>query len=226
MCKKLKQNEHCQKVTQMGQAVYQKRISPIVSKVKEVKKPIFWGLVFLIGFGILTFLNSAHRHAVIGVLDIERLRAEAAPYQEIEREKAKYMELWKVKFQAEQEILDVEDKRLAEIQQKKSMKKAAFKKAVDELQKKAVELQEKYQKEATKIMMATDSVTEQIDNLALEQTQAVAKEQGYDVVLSMPVTLYVSETVDMTDAVIQALNKKAVKIKYPDPETLTPPQND
>ncbi|MBR4927026.1 MAG: OmpH family outer membrane protein, partial [Alphaproteobacteria bacterium] len=113
----------------------------------------------------------------------------------------------------------------AEVQQKKSMKKTAFKKAVDELQKKAIELQEKYQKEAAKIMMATNSATEQIDNLALEQTQAVAKEQGYDVVLAMPVTLYVSETVDMTDAVIQALNKKAVKINYPDPDTLTPPQN-
>ncbi len=224
MCDKLKQNKYYQKAVQISQTIFQKGKSAIGQIRKTKHAPlIFWGIAFLIGFGSLTFLNGAHRHAVIGVLDIDRLRAEAMPYQEIEREKAKYMELWKVKFQAEQEVLDTEDKRLAEVQQKKSMKKTAFKKAVDELQKKAVDLQEKYQKEATKIMMATNSAMEQIDNLALEQTQAVAKEQGYDVVLAMPVTLYVSETVDMTDAVIQALNKKAVKINYPDPDTLTPP---
>lgn len=224
MCDKIKQNKYYQKMRQFFQTIFQKGKSAIeqVQKTKYAL-PVFWGIVVLIGFGLLTFLNGSHRHAVIGVLDIDRLRAEAAPYQEIEREKAKYMELWKVKFQAEQEVLDAEDKRLAEVQQKKSMKKAAFKKAVDELQKKALELQKKYQKEATKIMMATNSATEQIDNLALEQMQAVAKKQGYDVVLAIPVTLYVSETVDMTDAVIQALNKKAVKINYPDPDTLTPP---
>lgn len=158
----------------------------------------------------------------IGVLDVQRLREQAEPYLEINREKAKYMEQWRVKFQAEQDVLDAEDKKLALAQKNKSMRKRSFRKALEKLQKDVLDLQKKYQKEASKIMMATESATKQIDELAWKQVQKVAQDKGYQVVVTEQMTVYMSETADITDYVIDELNKMAVKINYPDPDTLTP----
>ena len=89
------------------------------------------------------------------------------------------------------------------------------------MQKKSLALQKKYQKEAAKIMMATNSAQKQIDELAMAEIENVAREKGYDIILTHQV-LYASETVDVTDDLIEKLNEKAVKINFPDPETLTP----
>ena len=70
-------------------------------------------------------------------------------------------------------------------------------------------------------MMATESATEQIDTLASQILHEIAENAGYDLVLDEHV-LYASHTVDMTDELVDELNKMAVKINYPDPETLTP----
>ena len=100
-------------------------------------------------------------------------------------------------------------------------KKKDFQKALDNLQKKSLLLQKKYQKEATKIMMATESAQSQVDALATQALQELAEKFGYDLVLSEHV-LYASRTIDITDDLIDELNKTTVKINYPDPETLTP----
>ena len=186
--------------------------------MKKNKQPLLIGFVLIVCF--ITFILG-HSHAVVGIINLEQVREQAAPYQEIEREKEKYTQIWRTKFRAEQDILDAEDKKLAEAQKKKSMKKKDFQKALDNLQKKSLALQKKYQKEASKIMMATESAEEQVDTLATQILHEIAQNAGYDLVLSEHV-LYASKTVDITDKLIDELNKMAVKINYPDPETLTP----
>jgi len=227
MCDKLKQSKVYQKVKalshktaivvgQIGQK-YTPKIKNILPDTKGewlVLGGLILGALFIVSIG-------GHSHQAVGVVDVNRLREMAEPYKEIEREKEKYTVLWRMKFQAEQEILDEEDKKLALAQKKKSMKKKAFKRALDDLQKKSLALQKKYQKEAAKIMMATNSAQKQIDELAMAEIENVAREKGYDIIL-MHQVLYASETVDVTDDLIEKLNEKAVKINFPDPETLTP----
>lgn len=218
MCNKLKQLKFYQQV----KSAKQKLISYLIRFLPENK--VDW--VILGGLTAVVFVGLAfmgHSHGTVAVVDMDRLREEAEPYQEIEREKAKYAEIWRVKFRAEQDVLDEQDKKLAVAQKKKNMKKKAFKKALDELQKKSLALQEKYQKEASKIMMATESARAQIDELALKAASKVAQDLGYDIVLNGEI-IYASDKVDMTDALIEELNKTAVKINYPDPEILTPEQ--
>lgn len=214
MCNKLKQLKAYQILKQMGQTYL-----PYFGQfMKKNKQGLLIGFVLIVC--LITFVFG-HSHAVVGVVNLEQVREQAEPYQEIEREREKYTQVWRTKFRAEQDVLDAEDKKLAEAQKSKSMKKKAFQKALDDLQKKSLALQKKYQKEATKIMMATQSATEQIDTLATQILHEIAQDKGYDLVLSEHV-LYASKTVDITDKLIDELNKMAVKINYPDPETLTP----
>lgn len=227
MCNKLKQLKAYQKI----KTLFQKTANALkqinlkdMSKAKRIfldtkmRRLILAGLILGILF---TVPFGGRSHTMVGVVDINRLRETAEPYKEIEREKEKYTVLWRMKFQAEQEVLDEEDKKLAAAQKKKSMKKKAFKRALDDLQKKSLALQKKYQKEAAKIMMATNSAIKQIDELAMAEIENVAHEKGYDIILINQV-LYASDTVDVTDDLIEKLNEKAVKINFPDPETLTP----
>ena len=214
MCNKLKQSKVYQKIKHMGQK-YASHMLRLVSKINR-----YFLLLFIFMIGIIVFISS-HSHMLVGVVDMERLREMAEPYQEIEREKEKYTQIWRTKFRAEQDVLDAEDKKLAEAQKKKSMKKKDFQKALDNLQKKSLALQKKYQKEASKIMMATESAQSQVDALATQALQELAEKFGYDLVLSEHI-LYASRTIDITDDLIDELNKTTVKINYPDPETLTP----
>ncbi len=213
----------CQKIKQLKSYLKQmaRKYLPIIKGwVPSAKSDwVFFGGLVLVAFFVSSFF--AHAHTAIGFVNMERVRELAEPYQEIEREREKYTQIWRVKFRAEQDVLDEEDKKLAAAQKKKSMKKKAFQKALDNLQKKSLALQKKYQKEAAKIMMATESATEQIDMLASQTLYEIAENAGYDLILSDNV-LYVSETVDITDELVDELNKMAVKINYPDPETLTP----
>ena len=214
MCNKLKQSKTYQTIKHMGQK-YASRVLKLVSKINR-----YFLLAFIFVIGIVVFISS-HSHMLVGIVDMERLREMAEPYQEIEREKEKYTQIWRTKFRAEQDVLDAEDKKLAEAQKKKNMKKKDFQKALDNLQKKSLLLQKKYQKEAAKIMMATESAQSQVDALATQALQELAEKFGYDLVLSEHV-LYASRTIDITDDLIDELNKTTVKINYPDPETLTP----
>ena len=214
MCNKLKQSKTYQTIKHKGQ----KYVSYALKLVSKINRYFLLAFIFVVG--IVIFISS-HSHMLVGIIDMERLREMAEPYQEIEREKEKYTQIWRTKFRAEQDVLDAEDKKLADAQKKKNMKKKDFQRALDNLQKKSLALQKKYQKEATKIMMATESAQSQVDGLATQALQELAEKFGYDLVLSEHV-LYASRTIDITDDLIDELNKTTVKINYPDPETLTP----
>ncbi|MBQ9739259.1 MAG: hypothetical protein IJV75_07125, partial [Alphaproteobacteria bacterium] len=113
MCQKIKQLKAYLK--QMGQTY----MPYLVHFIKRNKQGLLIGFVFLIS--LITFVFG-HSHAIVGVVNMERVREQAEPYQEIEREREKYTQMWRVKFRAEQDVLDAEDKKLAEAQKKKSMK--------------------------------------------------------------------------------------------------------
>lgn len=215
MCNKLKQSKLYQKIKYIIQQLKMK-IQNISSSNKN-KLGILSAIVLLFFFSSYIMKQP---HTFVGVINMERVREMAEPYKEIEREKEKYTQIWRTKFRAEQEILDEEDKQLAIAQKNKSMKKKAFKVALDNLQKKSLALQKKYQKEATKIMMASNSVEKQIDELTLLTIEEVANKMGYDIVLTN--ALYAASSIDITHLLIDELNKKSIKINYPDPETLTP----
>lgn len=156
----------------------------------------------------------------IAVMSIEKVRENADVYKTVIAEQKKYEEVWETKFKADRSALDQEDKALAAKRTK--MKPKQLRGAVELLQRKAMALQKKYQQEATKIIAATNSVVRQVDTVVLEAAQTMAKEQGYTIILPKGLTIYADSSADITDGFVAELNKKAIKITYPDPDTLTP----
>lgn len=220
MCNKLKQTKFYQKTA----AVCKKgaeRVAPVLHQHKRMVGVAAAVILFLLAASCFTPCGSGK----IGVLDVDRLRGEAAAYKTIAAEQQKYEELWKMKFMAEKEVLDKEDQELAAAAKAKKMKPGELRRAIEELQKKALALQKKYQAEAAKILAASKSVLTQVDELMLQAASTVAEKKGYDVVIPDRV-IYASDRADITDDVIKALNKKSIQIKYPDPQTLTPADMD
>lgn len=156
----------------------------------------------------------------IAVLDVEKVRQGAEVYKTVVTEQKKYEDVWETKFKADRSALDQEDKALAAKRAK--MKPKELRSGVELLQRKAMALQQKYKAEAGKIIAATNSVVRQVDTVVLDAAKNMAKEQGYAIVLPKGATIYASNAVDLTDLFVEELNKKAIKITYPDPDTLTP----
>lgn len=163
-----------------------------------------------------------HGSQTVAVLDVEELKTQSDVYKKIYSEQQRYEEMWKIQFNAEREILDREDKDLAA--RRKSMKPAQLKKEVDALQKKAIALQQKFQGEASRIVMATQTAVNQANKSVIETVREVAKKNGYDIVIPKSSAIYTSDAVDMTDTFVKVLNKKTIDVDYPNPETLTLPK--
>lgn len=204
-----------QKVAQSVRPLMHKGVAWV--KANQKIAAIVGGVLVLF---VLFLLIPCGNKGSVAVLDLERVKVESAPYKTIADEQRKYEEIWKIKFQAEREVLDREDKELAA--RRNRMKAGEFKRAIDSLQHRAVALQEKYKGEAGKILAASQSVVAQVDAVAMETLERVAKAGGYDVVLVKQSTLYAGKAADITDDFIKELDKKSVKVSYPDPSTLTP----
>lgn len=192
-----------------------------------MKKKMKMGLGVLAGVAVIGLIwctvcdkKTSESAFKIAVMDIEKVRQGAEVYKTVVAEQKKYEDVWETKFKADRSALDQEDKELAAKRSK--MKEKELRSSVELLQRKAIALQQKYQAEAGKIIAATNSVVRQVDTVVLDVAQNMAKEQGYAIVLPKGVTIYASNAVDLTDLFVEELNKKAIKITYPDPDTLTP----
>lgn len=206
----------CAHLSSHAKGVYQK-------SVKWIKNHIELTIIALaVLLVLLSMAFCSHGTDTVAVLDVDKLKMESDVYKKITDEQRRYEEIWKMQFNAEREILDKEDKALAA--RRKSMKPAALKKEVDALQKKAIALQQKFQAQASQIVMATQMAFKQFEAQAIDTVRAVAKKEGYGIVIPKTSTIYTGEAVDMTDKFVKELNKKTIDIQYPDPSTLTLPK--
>ncbi len=156
---------------------------------------------------------------VVVVVDSNKVFEQAEVYRLIREEREKYNSLWEARFLAEKEVLDQEDRALA--QQQKKMKRSQFRKALSELQQKTVALQKKYQEQAVQINKASQSVLDQAGEMVRQSLQRVASREGYQIVLDGEGLMYYDSDLDVTDLFIEELNKQTVQIVFPDPDQLT-----
>lgn len=207
----------CAPLKSHAKNVYEKTRTEVTNHIPMV----LTGMIVLLILFCAAF--CAPSSSTVAVLDVDKLRGESKAYQQIMEKQKYYEEIWQIRFTAEREVLDQEDKDLAA--RRKTMKAAQLKKAVDALQKKAINLQQKYQAEASKIVMATQIAAKDVDQIAIDTVREVAKHEGYGIVIPKTSTIYTSDKVDMTDTFVKELNKKTINVLYPDPATLTPPKN-
>ena len=89
------------------------------------------------------------------IIDFARVQQEAEAYKAIMTEQRSYEEKLQAQFSIEAGTLQKEEESLLE--QKKKLGDSAFKKKADELQKKALDLQQKYRYQAQQILAASQA---------------------------------------------------------------------
>lgn len=165
-------------------------------------------LIVLGAFILFLFMRPSGMK--IGILDGQKLRDEAKAYQTIAAEQKKYEDVWRVKLMAEKAVLDKEEQDL-----RKSKKPSQDK--LIALQKKMEKLQARYQEEAQRIMQATQVASKEVDEAAVNIIREIGDKKGYDIILLRGTLVYTGKHYDMTEDVIKILNKKEIKVVYPDP---------
>ena len=166
-------------------------------------------ILVILGIFILVFFLRPSGMK-IGILDGQKLRDQAKAYQTIASEQKKYEDVWRVKLMAEKAVLDKEEQDL-----RKS--KSPSQDKLNALQQKMEKLQIRYQEEAQRIMKATQVASKEVDDAAVDIIQSIGKKKRYDVIFLRGTLVYAGPHYDMTEDVIKALNKKEMKIVYPDP---------
>jgi len=152
------------------------------------------------------------------VIDFDRVRKEAVAYKAIIDNQVSYEQKLQAELSVEAGQLQKEEKELAE--QKDKLSETEFKKKVAAWQQKAAFLQEKYQPRARRILLASQSVAEQLQPEVQKVLDEVAQKKGAGVVLNKGMAVYVGNKADMTDCFVKALNEKVAAKPYPDPEAL------
>ena len=154
------------------------------------------------------------------VIDFDRVRQEATAYRSILDAQRGYEEKLQAQLGLDAGAMQQKEKELAD--KKSKLSETEFKKKVLALQKEAAELQQKYQLQAQRILIASQMVAEKLQPAVEETLQKVAKKAGAGVVLNKAVTVYANDKVDMTKAFIEALNENVKAETYPNPDTIQP----
>ena len=193
-----------------------RQVAPVFKKRKNI---LIAGAGVLILIGL--WMGVSGSGSTLGVVDVMQVREKAAVYQGILASQQKYEEEWRVRFNAEKDLLTQEDKALAD---KRSKTKAAvFKKEVDAFQKKVIAFQQKYQTQYTQIMMASQMAVQQADQMAVETMRQLGKKKGVDVIMPMQAALYSSDRVDLTEDFIRLFDDEKFSVQYPDPKSMQVP---
>lgn len=204
--------------------------------LKKIKKaPVTIFLLIILGGGLFAlyyqgfFARMWHRHHVsvpqnirFGVVDLNRVRLEAECFKKLRSYiEDRYSEANKIIFNSENELraeyklLREREKRSEKTNNKELLKKRqAFEKKVGEIeqmvQQKKNALNEKF-----------TEISGRIEKKLLEIISHFAKDSGLDAIVNqsmgdeVPIVLYAAPSLDLTDAVIDALNKAKDELDLP-----------
>ena len=192
--------------------------------VKKMPKILAAALVVLC---LIVLLKGCHKSSTVVVVDTVKLQGNLTIYQQLDEEKAKYLEQEKQSFEKEKEVLVQKDKALLKRWEKlpkkvqKSPSKNPLKKEVDALRSQIVDLQERYQAKIERIEKSFEQAKTILHGQAVEMVAQWGKKQGYTVVVPKHLTLFTAASVDKTDDFMRWFNKHGrEKITLPSAEEM------
>lgn len=148
------------------------------------------------------------------VVDVEKIFLDSNAGKDLKGKLDKRFENFRQKFSAKESEIQKEKDSLEK--QQTILSKEAFDKKVKQFEEKTMAFQKEAQIERNAIERAKISAMEQIDKSAKEVTQKLADEYGFKVVLPKKIALFHDESIDMTDKILESLNKKITKVDLKD----------
>lgn len=168
--------------------------------------------VFL--FAISTFgISSVYAKMAddIVIVDVKKIEEEAAVVKYIKTKIDKKQQ--KLQDEVEKER-NIAQKKIADLQKiGNSISKDAFEKKQKNLEKELAATEQKLQNKARDFQNLQLEIVTKVDDKIREITAQIAKKEGYSVVISSASLLYASDSINITDDVLKALNREMSTIE-------------
>lgn len=158
--------------------------------------------------------TPASAETVVGVVNTQKIMRDAKAAQSVRSQLQAKQKSFQAELDAKEKQLLAEDQSLAK--QQSSVEKAAFEQKVKEFRAKAAQAQRDVQQKKAAVDKALAESLASIQNTVLAITKEVAAEKKMNLVVSSTQTLYAEPSLDITQEVLDRLNKKLpnVAVKF------------
>lgn len=157
----------------------------------------------------LVLASTARAQTKIAVFDPNEMRTKYKPFQEAEREYGQYegelhKELKKLESELRKKHTTFERQKVMYMENRRREEEQALKRQEEELQRFVAQITDP---ERGKLALKQQELMTPLMKRVNEVITLVAKEEGYDLVLNVASVVYFKEEYDLTEKVLEALNK-------------------
>lgn len=169
----------------------------------QLNKPLYIILtIFIMGIG----LNAHAADLKFGMVDFQQVVEKSEAGQRVEAGLKKEGERMEAEIQKDKEELEALKEKME--REAMVMSREAREEKEIEFRVKARNLQEKDQRYRQEFVGKQRQEIDQLRKVVLEITQEIGKKEGFTMIVSKVGVLYNDSTVDLTDKVVQLLNKR------------------
>ena len=159
---------------------------------------------------------------VIVVVDANRIQRESLAGKAVVADRERYQQTFNTEFETARKQLQVSEKELA--QQRTSLPADVFQEKVRTLNSRVAEFQRQYQGAVRALDKSSAVASNELQKAVVAVTSEVASEQGVGLVLHKQHVFLHDERMDITNTVIERLNKRLTSVPFPVPDMEKPSQ--
>lgn len=158
---------------------------------------------------------------VIVVVDANRVQRESLAGKAVAAERERYQQSFNGEFEGARKRLQSAEQDL--VRQRSSLPSESFQDKVRELNARIAEFQRQYQSAVRALDKSTAVASNELQKAVVGVTSEVASEAGAGLVLHKQQVFLHDERMDITNVVIERLNKRISSVPFPVPEAGMPP---
>lgn len=191
-------------------------LSPVRSLVLAVAV-LLAGQILATAGPALAQQTDAYPNASIGVIDIQRILAEATAAKGARAERESYLKSYQEQARKEEQALHEAQAQLAREADQQS---EAFKTKRQEFERKVGAFQARFATLRQNLDRAMAQALAQVQDVVIRKADEVAGERGINLVLYKNQVLLFDPRMNMTDEVLRRVDADLTKVTFPNPETL------
>lgn len=154
--------------------------------------------------------------AVVAVLDYQHVLRESAAAKDIRRQIEVYRKRYQSEIKQEEEKLRAEEASLK--QQRTVLSPQAFEERRNAFEKKVIEVQKKVQLRTRALDTAFNEAIDELQKVMVPIVTEMTRTRKFNIVVDSSQVMIAAERLNITDEVIEQLNRKLKTIKVPAPK--------
>ena len=161
--------------------------------------------------------SSAAVPAAIVVVDANRVQRESLAGKAMVVERERYQQSFNAEFEGTRKQLQVSEQELA--RQRPSLSSEVFQEKARDLNTRIADFQRQYQVAVRALDKSSATASNELQKAVVSVTSEVASELGVGLVMHKQHVFLHDERMDITNVVIERLNKRVAAVPFPVPET-------